>query len=444
MIKQINPSILALCIILSAVIGFVISSWVIGLEGGSLTEINLLKVFRHGCEGALVGGICDFIAVRMVYETARKEFPKLRDSTANIVIKDMVKLRQKIQEASQLEDFLRDPQFQEQLIKLLQEFLPTEVVMRKEVENIWHNYLREDLIEWFLRAKFSTELQKHKENDDINQEVFRKIAAKILRQVADEEEENRILMKKIQDLTHDVTLKEVGIPAEEEAIKHLLSSIWESWKEIGGVEERSVLGFGKVSNLVIGVLASRSAPLVKKTTVQQILGPLLTEKTVREGLLAFAMKLEEQPNSSEKTNQVFEDFVGYSAVFLRAWSNLEKEEKREVLDELFRIFEGRLISHLSIVLWDIRSQLLEPTTFLRKNWVQKLLHIISVKIEENADKVEDKAVIALNEQFGSMGADGFVDMIKSRTKRQLDWIKVNGSGWGFLVGMIAGGLTLLF
>jgi hypothetical protein len=43
-----------------------------------------------------------------------------------------------------------------------------------------------------------------------------------------------------------------------------------------------------------------------------------------------------------------------------------------------------------------------------------------------------------------MGAEGFVGMLQSRTQRQLDWIKVNGSGWGFLVGMIAGGITLLF
>ena len=74
--KQINPSILALAIIMSAIIGFFISSWFIGQEGFSAIEMNLLKVFRHGCEGALVGGICDFIAVRMVYETARQEFPK--------------------------------------------------------------------------------------------------------------------------------------------------------------------------------------------------------------------------------------------------------------------------------------------------------------------------------------------------------------------------------
>ena len=66
------------------------------------------------------------------------------------------------------------------------------------------------------------------------------------------------------------------------------------------------------------------------------------------------------------------------------------------------------------------------------------------KIEKKAESVENKAVEKLNEQFTAMGADGFVDMIQSRTQRQLDWIKVNGSGWGFLVGMIAGGLTLFF
>ena len=37
-----------------------------------------------------------------------------------------------------------------------------------------------------------------------------------------------------------------------------------------------------------------------------------------------------------------------------------------------------------------------------------------------------------------MGADGFVDMLRSRTQRQLDWIKVNGSALGFVIGTVVG------
>jgi len=442
--KQINPSLLALVIIICSVLGFFLSSWALGINHFSPMEIGALKVFRHGCEGALVGGICDFIAVRMVYETARKEFPKLRDSTAKNVVTDMVKLREKIQDASKLEDFIRDSQFQEQFVTLLLRYLPAQEGLTSEIEKIWKELLREELIDWLLQADFSAELKEHRENDGINQEVFRKAAAHILRQVGNEEQENRILMEKIQRLTHDVTLAEVGIPAEKEGIKHLLTAIFDGWKNLAGTEERSVLGFGKISNIVINVIASQAAPLVQKTTVLDVLKPVLTEKTVREGLFAFASKLEEQPSSSEKTNQVFEDFVGYSAVFVRAWNSLEEKEKRDVLDELFRIFEGRLLNRISVVLWDIRTRLLEPTSFLEKPWVQKSLLLISEKIEEKAGMAEEKAIVALRGQFEEMGADGFVDMIQSRTKRQLDWIKVNGSGWGFLVGMIAGGLTLLF
>jgi hypothetical protein len=71
-----------------------------------------------------------------------------------------------------------------------------------------------------------------------------------------------------------------------------------------------------------------------------------------------------------------------------------------------------------------------------------LIRILSTQIEAKADWVEAEAIKALQDQFDAMGAEGFVGMLQSRTQRQLDWIKVNGSGWGFLVGMIAGGISI--
>lgn len=442
--KKVNPSWLASAIIILAVIGFIFITVVLAEDTVKSSYLPFLKILRHGCEGALVGGICDFIAVRMVYETARKEFPSLRDNTATLVVKDMVKLREKVQDSSQIELLLSDPKMQIRFAGLVEDILPTQEDMRVELERVWREYLREDLIAWLIQGQFSHELQVHQKDNDINQEVFRTIGSKILRYVADEEEENRTLVKKIQALTQDVTLAEIGIPAEEEGIRHLLTAVWNSWRAMGDFEERSVFGLGKVSTFVIKAMATRSAPLVKTTTIKQVLGPLLTEKTVREGLLSFATKLEEESSASEKTNQVFDDFLGYSAVFLRAWDNIDVVEKVEVLDELFRIFEGQMLGHLSKALWDVRNQLLEPSSFLEKTWVRSLIRILSTQIEAKAEWVEAEAIKALQDQFDAMGAEGFVGMLQSRTQRQLDWIKVNGSGWGFLVGMIAGGITLLF
>ena len=41
-----------------------------------------LKILHHGSEGALVGGVCDIIAVRNVYEKAEGQFSSLTQETS--------------------------------------------------------------------------------------------------------------------------------------------------------------------------------------------------------------------------------------------------------------------------------------------------------------------------------------------------------------------------
>ena len=57
--------------------------------------------------------------------------------------------------------------------------------------------------------------------------------------------------------------------------------------------------------------------------------------------------------------------------------------------------------------------------------------------------IEQQSIKALQEQFDEMGQDNFVEMIRRNTQTRLDWIKVNGSGWGFVLGSVVGGLGML-
>ena len=84
-----------------------------------------LIILRHGFEGAMVGGICDFIAVKSVYTAAREHFPSLRDNTTRIVIQDMVQVKEQIEHFADLRQQLSKPEHQEQFVTAVQQFAPS-------------------------------------------------------------------------------------------------------------------------------------------------------------------------------------------------------------------------------------------------------------------------------------------------------------------------------
>ena len=49
----------------------------------------------------------------------------------------------------------------------------------------------------------------------------------------------------------------------------------------------------------------------------------------------------------------------------------------------------------------------------------------------------------LYEQLDGYGSENFVAMLKEKTQEPLDWIKVNGTGYGFLIGCLAGACSLM-
>ena len=110
----------------SLIIGFgvvvVVLSWILGHMELTPEWVATLIIVRHGCEGALVGGICDIIAVQNVYSTARKVW--LRDNTTRIVVQDMIRVRHQLETASQLQTLLSNPAYQQEFVTLLESVVP--------------------------------------------------------------------------------------------------------------------------------------------------------------------------------------------------------------------------------------------------------------------------------------------------------------------------------
>ena len=440
--RKMNPVYLASMIIVSGALGFIVLSWVLGnidLEDSVRTTLIIL---RHGCEGAFVGGICDFIAVRNVYSTARRYFPGLRDNTTRIVVKDMIKVRQQLEDVSQIQEVLSSPEYQVQFVELLEEAFPSKDDVNHKIRDVWMQTLRPPLEDWLLNYTFKGTPRQFTERHQINTDIFRQTGGALLREVANQEDENALFVSHVRQLANDVNLHELGIPSEVEGVKHLLNKVWEQWKTLSEEENPNFWSRMEktLAERVINSLSPAIAHKVQTTSLEDALSPFLSEEALQGSLIAFAEKIEE-PSATElftNNSDLLEDIVSYWFVFLHAWETLDEEYKREFIQEVMNIIEPSMMNWLTVQLWEMRTQLLSPQELLEREVTQQLLGVITQYLKEQSGQVEETSIALLQAEFDRMGADGFVTMLQKNTKRQLDWIKVNGSAWGFFLGLVVG------
>ena len=122
---------------------------------------------------------------------------------------------------------------------------------------------------------------------------------------------------------------------------------------------------------------------------------------------------------------------------------MEPTLRTDIVDELIRIVETPALAMIVEQAWTLRMQLLEPEELLEREATQAVLRSLSNTLKAQASNIEQQSIKALQEQFDEMGQDNFVEMIRRNTQTRLDWIKVNGSGWGFVLGSFVGGVGLL-
>ena len=106
----------------------------------SILLIKLMSVIRHGFEGAMVGCICDIIAVRNVYTKARDHFDPLVENESKAVVIDMIRLRTLIERFSRMDD-LQNEANQEWFRQQLQALIPSREGIEAELERFWQQSL---------------------------------------------------------------------------------------------------------------------------------------------------------------------------------------------------------------------------------------------------------------------------------------------------------------
>ena len=445
-----KPELIAGCIIGISIAGFLVISWFLGHRTFDPTYEQGLIILRHGFEGALVGGICDFIAVKSVYTAARDHFPSLRDNTTRIVIQDMVQVKEQIEQRSDLRELLTKPEYQEQFIAAVQQFAPSKEGIETVVHNIWNTQIRPHLAQWMIDYKFEGTAKQFTTRHEINTELLRRGAVELLKDVANQEEDNVQLVLRVRKLASDITLHDIGVPSEPTAVRHLLEKLYQQWSSLdpdANLEDKPFWAKAGHTLLTQSIVAFSPAiaQKVQTTTLEDAFKPLLTEETLKDTLISLAEKIENpsQLEALDRKDDLLADIVSYWLVFVRSWEDLDTSLRTDIVDELIRIVETPALAMIVNQVWSLRMQLLEPTQILEQDGTKAVLTTLSETLKSQANNIEQQSIKALQEQFDEMGQDNFVEMIRRNTQTRLDWIKVNGSGWGFVLGAVVGSVGLL-
>ena len=80
-----------------------------------LPESPWTTIFRHACEGAFVGGICDAFAIWKVYGKVEVHFQRLTAEVSETVVDDLVRPEQIVEN---LVAKLHEPEFAERYTKV--------------------------------------------------------------------------------------------------------------------------------------------------------------------------------------------------------------------------------------------------------------------------------------------------------------------------------------
>ena len=441
------PAKLAWVLLICAALGFIVLSLVIGLNP-EYPYLKVLSVLRHGFEGALVGCICDIIAVKNVYSKARENFEPVVENVSRTVVLDMIRIRGLIERVQRLDD-LQSEENQQWFQLQLQELMPSKESIAEKIDVFWTQSLWEESANWLANIDFHPILTASSDQSMRLLEVpeLRDTLATLMETATEDRELTSEMLKRVQALGSSFTLSDLGVPAEEEKLEQLLVDIWEHWKRHQPDRSGNLKDSAQDWLIQKGLtrIAVSCAPVVSQTTIVDVLKPILNEARVTETMHDLAKRIRVNPASesddrSQEPN-LYDSLVLYLGALADAWSTLPQKERQQTMLALLDAWKPVVLSLLVDVLWWLRIKLMQPEDILAMPKFQHMLTHLSTQLEARSESIEERAVDSLQERLKALGKDGFVAMLQRNTQTQLDWIKVNGTLFGFLMGLCAGALA---
>lgn len=444
------PAKLAYGFMALAVLGFLgVEYWVLLNPNSSYLWFFILT--RHGFEGALVGGVCDVIAVRNVYTKAKENFNPLVEGLSRTVVHDMIQVRELIEEASEVQNIFQKPEHHDWFRSQLEETVPSRESIGERINQVWDKELGYETACWLAEIDFKPILSGSYDEPMRFLEVaeLRNTLA-ILMEVATEDESlTKETVERIRGLGASIMLSDIGLPSEEEKLVLFLDAVWLHWQEETDPSRIKMTENATewLAKKAIRRLSKALSPVVKRTSLSDILNPILSEEYIQGTMHELAKRIREEPVKKEGVSSeiplLYDSLILYIGALADAWSTLPQSQRQEAMVALLEVWKPVIMTMLGDVLWWLRSHLMQSEQVVEMAKFQQLVSYLSEETNKHAEDIQQHATEALERKLNKLGSDGFVSVLKKNTQAQLDWIKVNGTIYGFVLGALVGGMILI-
>ena len=460
-------------------------------------------ILSHASEGALIGFVCDVIAVRSVYRKAHSGFDQLVSGVADTVVDDFIRLSDLLSGA------------------------------RTEVDQLWVKH-RNKVERWLVDLDLRGALLDTSPSAGVplfDRPAVRHALSRCSETLANDNTRARRLHAALLAAADQVPLSSLGVPTKQSEVREKLGAFYNEavadtlaeW--MAGVDARRWLDQDGKPGVLDDLAVRRAVAHLLREVLKDEKQVARLDELARQALpsgAAIALKMlswlgspvtwatnevAEALEAPPKPNSELSRFIReFAACYLGGWEKLSQSERVELAK---RALERSVPSWLDTIAASLASHAKDWTlghvlrTFVTPEAVQGALRSVSdtfarpaenrasasepvlaevrayfaswldawhalpeaqrhAAVEqlldalvpptitrvagqlEDLDRLVPEAKQALSSRLRGVGPDGFVKMLQARTQESLDWIKVNGVVYGAGLGGVAGVMTYLF
>lgn len=364
----------------------------------ALPEVWWAIVFRHACEGAFVGGICDAFAIWKVYSKVETHFEPLTAEVSSTVIEDMIKPEQII---SQLQGRLHEPEFARQLLSRLETLVPDRDTVERFLTDAWAQTLKERCVSWLVELDTSSALAQLEQHQG-------------------------------EQALHRDPLLRAGV---YRCLKHAAADTELSARLYQGIIDQ----YGHVSAFEIPAfppIKRRPTPVPLERIIHRIFDPESLHQRLIDGVDRL-MEVQEDGESPLK-----EVALDYLRRYNDGWAQTPQSNRRILASRLVEQLVPPLIDSMADEIWSHRNELHHIVGEELPLNAHPAIEYISAEVgrllTEHLSELDSQSAELLVSRLRKQGPGAFRAMLERRTRPELDWIQVNGAGLGLVLGTLAG------
>lgn len=362
---------------------FAFSLLIVSIFGLGLTHLlsdflnlHIVTVLKHGWEGGLIGGLCDWFAVWKTYKAIEEDSTIVADEIGKWVAGDLIN-----QEAlrNQFRKILEDPNIQNEIVKLLDDYFSSLEDTKKILDRIWEK-IEHPFKEYIVNYEFnSKELRLITEatHDQIIVNTVKLCLGEALISISYDKEFLEFLNKKISN-----------------------QNLFLQWFIYLLDITELLRGYG--NKLRMGQTFSSHE-----------------EKSLDEVLTIISLSFDK---------------------YIISWQNLPYQEKSKAVDALFLKIRELVGNSLAKFILEHKEILKASKTLGEYRPVKEVYELLESRIDQRISNFIGEKI---SERLKSQNPSDFRKKIEWQTRNVLENIRINGTILGFVLGLLAGTIQTL-